>query len=113
MSIRSCRAKSAALSKANEASGEPRRKTAGEWPRTAQSRWAVRRMSSAPKPPIEIPPIAIRCGSAPERRSAAGIAHELALEREVGDLRLRPELLLGGAAGGGTEYDGKSGERER
>ena len=41
-------------------------KIAGEWAPTAQKRPGhSRAMSSAPKPPIEVPPIATRCGSAP------------------------------------------------
>ena len=52
----------------------PEKNSAAEWPPTAQKRPGCRRaMSSAPKPPIEIPPIAIRRGSACSRASACGI----------------------------------------
>ena len=71
---RSWRAKSARLSNPNEMSSEPRAKTAGEWPPTAQKRsGASRPRSSAPKPPIEMPPIATRSRSAPLRSRPAGI----------------------------------------
>ena len=53
----------------------PRNQSAAEWPPTAQKRCGNRRArSSAPKPPIEMPPTATRRGSAFERRSASGSA---------------------------------------
>ena len=69
----SWRAKSSASSKAPAAVSPPVRQSAGEWPPTAQKRPGLSRaMSYAPKPPIEMPPIATRCGSAPKRLDELG-----------------------------------------
>ncbi len=51
-----------------------RSQNAAEWPPTAQNSEGRRRaMANAPKPPIEIPPIATRSASAPKRSTASGM----------------------------------------